>query len=203
MRKAEEYDIKNIKFLHGDILNLSRMEKQFDVVESVGVLHHMSNPLRGLEILVSLLKEGGVFKLGLYGEFGRKHVVAARNLIREMDIDPSVSGMRSFREHIKTSTDPVLYSLTTEFDFYAMSNFRDLVFHTEEHRFTGPELSDVLESSNLHFLDFEYPSEEERKRSEKHYYANGKIELSRNLDFPRYSFWCQKTSTSNQVSTVG
>ena len=85
------------------------------------------------------------------------------NLIREMDIDPSVSGMRSFREHVKTSKDPILYSLTTEFDFYTMSNFRDLVFHTEEHRFTGPELSDVLESSNLHFLDFEYHQERIKK----------------------------------------
>ena len=39
-RKIEELAYKNIKFLHGDILQLKKLNKKFDIIESSGVLHH-------------------------------------------------------------------------------------------------------------------------------------------------------------------
>jgi len=47
MRKAKELNISNIRFRHGDIMEAHRLKGPFDMVQSVGVLHHMKDPLAG------------------------------------------------------------------------------------------------------------------------------------------------------------
>ena len=50
-RKVEESKIDNVEFLHADILKLNNLDKKFDIIECVGVLHHMKYPLKGLKVL--------------------------------------------------------------------------------------------------------------------------------------------------------
>ncbi len=38
---------------------LGGLGRQFDLIECVGVLHHLGDPLAGWRVLVSLLKPGG------------------------------------------------------------------------------------------------------------------------------------------------
>ena len=40
-------------------------------------------------------------------------------------------------------------------DFFALSNFRDLLFHVQEHQFTIPKIVDALDVLNLKFLGFD------------------------------------------------
>ena len=47
--------INNITYLHADILDLENMDRKFDIIESVGVLHHMAEPLKGWQILRRML----------------------------------------------------------------------------------------------------------------------------------------------------
>ena len=42
-------------------------------------------------------------------------------------------------------------------DFYSTSSVRDLLFHTQEHQFTIPQISEILEDLNLEFLGFYSP----------------------------------------------
>ena len=44
--------------MQGDILKLNQLEKQFDIIESAGVLHHMDDPLAGWKVLVDRLRTG-------------------------------------------------------------------------------------------------------------------------------------------------
>ena len=53
-RKIKEAGFRNIELLQSDILNLKNLKRKFDIIESVGVLHHMKEPLKGLEILLDL-----------------------------------------------------------------------------------------------------------------------------------------------------
>ena len=43
------FGIKNIEYLQGDILDLGKLQKKFDLIESSGVLHHMEDPFKGLK----------------------------------------------------------------------------------------------------------------------------------------------------------
>jgi SAM-dependent methyltransferase len=52
-------DIVNVRFVHGDVLNLPFADGEFDVVVSNGVLHHTNGIARGLAELRRVLKRGG------------------------------------------------------------------------------------------------------------------------------------------------
>ena len=199
MRKTREYGVTNIDYIQADILDLELLGKQFDIVESVGVLHHMKDPLLGWKVLESCLKPGGLMKIGLYGEVSRKHIVKARDIISNLKIGTSHKEMVEFREHIKRSTDPTLIPLKREVDFYSTSTYRDLVFHVQEHRFTAPELYRCFNTLDLIFIGFEYPTLEEKKRNQALYPNWGRganCGLSDELDFPTHSFWLQKPLSS-------
>ena len=72
--------------MQADILNLGQLNKQFDIVESVGVLHHMGNPMEGWKVLTDCLKPGGLMKIGLYSELARKNNVKIRNEIKKLGL---------------------------------------------------------------------------------------------------------------------
>ena len=85
-RKTEESGFKNIEFLHADILQLKNLNRKFDVIECMGTLHHMKDPLTGLKILLDLLEPHGFLKLGLYSEISRQHIVKAREFIKKKNL---------------------------------------------------------------------------------------------------------------------
>ena len=61
-RKTKELSIKNIDYMQADILDLKEQTKKFDVIESVGVLHHMKDPMAGWRVLTECLKPGGLMR---------------------------------------------------------------------------------------------------------------------------------------------
>ena len=80
-RKTNELKLGNLKYLQADILHLHQMGKEFDIIESAGVLHHMDEPMAGWKVIVDLLKPGGLMKIGLYSELARHHIVRVRKEI--------------------------------------------------------------------------------------------------------------------------
>ena len=96
MRKAAELRIENLRFLQGDILEAANLGGCFDMIQSIGVLHHMKNPVAGWQVLSDLLREEGVFKGGLYCERGRQGVFAARRAIAEANVASDRAGIAVF-----------------------------------------------------------------------------------------------------------
>ena len=153
-RKIKELKINNVKLIEMDILNVNLLEEKFDIILCSGVLHHMDNPSKGLKALVGILKKNGFLKLGLYSELARKDIVEARNYIAKKNLQVNDDIIRNFRERVISGKLKSLYSLTALKDFYSLSEFRDLCFHTKEHRFTIQELQKTLKSNKLKFLGF-------------------------------------------------
>ncbi len=154
-RKTEELGFKNIEFLHADILQLKNLNRKFDVIECVGTLHHMKDPLTGLKVLLDLLEPHGFLKLGLYSEIARQHIVKAREFIKKKKFKNTIKDIRNCRESIfNEKEDPLLQKVFLSNDFYSTSSVRDLMFHVKEHRFTIPEISKMLKNLNLEFLGF-------------------------------------------------
>ena len=70
-----------------------RLERRFDVIECVGVLHHMEDPVAGWRVLRRLLEPGGYMKIGLYSERARRHIVAARAFLAARGDPPTPAGI--------------------------------------------------------------------------------------------------------------
>ena len=156
-RKTVEFCIENIEYMQADILDLLQLNKQFDIIESGGVLHHMDNPIAGWKVLTECLKPGGLMKIGLYSKVARQHIVKIRREINQKNIRATDPDMRSFRDTIVKSNKDHHKLITASSDFYSLSALKDLLFHVQEHRFTIPLIRSNLDKLGLRFCGFEGP----------------------------------------------
>ena len=153
-RKTIETKINNLKYIQADILNLAHMDEKFDIIESVGVLHHMSKPMAGWEVLTKMIKPSGLMRIGLYSELARQDIVKTRNEIKLLNVGTSEDEMRNFRRTMIDSSKESHQRLTKSDDFFSLSTLRDLIFHIQEHRFTLPQIARCLEDLGLFFCGF-------------------------------------------------
>ncbi len=155
-RKTRELGITNIEYAQGDILKLGDIVRTFDIIESVGVLHHLADPFAGWRILLSRLRPGGFMGLGFYSELARRHVVKAREFIAAHGYSSAPDDIRRFRQDLIAKDMSVELQWLSEMpDFYSMSNCRDLLFHMQEHRLTLAQIESFLAELGLHFMGFE------------------------------------------------
>jgi 2-polyprenyl-3-methyl-5-hydroxy-6-metoxy-1,4-benzoquinol methylase len=154
-RKTQELGIRNIEYAQADILRLSDIARTFDIIESVGVLHHLADPFTGWRALLSLLRPGGFMYLGFYSELARRHVVKAREIIAARGYSSTADDIRRFRRDLARNLEVELQSLGQYPDFFSTSECRDLLFHVQEHRLTISQIQSFLADSGLHFVGFE------------------------------------------------
>jgi len=200
-RKANELKINNIDFIQGDILDLKSIDKKFDIIESVGVLHHMDNPLKGWEILTSCLNNDSLMLIGLYSEKARQHIIQIKNKINKLKIQSNYKNIIKFRKDLIENDSDQWNLIKSSPDFYTVSGVRDLLFHAQEHRFTIKLIKEYLNKLGLIFLGFEDPLVKEKFK--KNYTNNfdlynlNKWEIFEKKN-PRifagmYQFWCMKS----------
>ena len=202
-RKTDELGYTNIEYLHGDILQLRKLNKKFDIIESAGVLHHMNDPVEGLKVLLDILEPHGLLKLALYSEAARRHIVKARELIKKKDLKNTNENIKNFRQDIiNKKVDTLIQDVTLIGDFYSTSGARDLLFHVQEHRFTIPQISKILEDLGLEFLGFSFTNQSIVKNYSKSF-PDDKANISLNnwhqfeIRNPNtfigmYQFWAKK-----------
>jgi SAM-dependent methyltransferase len=153
IRQSRKYNLPNLRFLHGDILNLD-MRGEFDVIEAVGVLHHMRDPLAGLQALRRALKPGGFMNLGLYSRRARANLQAAKELIQRRQIGMSAAELRAVRQEIIRDTTGLMKAPLEAPDFYYTSGFRDFLCHVHEVAFTPAELKPLLKAAGTTLLGY-------------------------------------------------
>ncbi len=201
-RKANELQINNIDFIQGDILDLESIDRKFDIIESVGVLHHMDNPFKGWKILTSCLNNDSLMLIGLYSETARQHIKEIKNKINKLKLQSNSKNIIKFRKDLIENNDDHWNYIKSSPDFYTISGLRDLLFHVQEHRFTISKIKEYLDKLGLIFLGFEDQLVKE----------NFKKKYSKNIDLynldkweeyeknnPRifagmYQFWCMKNN---------
>ena len=138
--------ISNLEYAQADILSLESIGPQFDLIESIGVLHHLKDPAAGARVLVSLLNPNGIIGIGLYSERARHAIVAARRIIAEKGYRPTLEDMRACRQElIRRARSAPSQSVVGFRDFFHAGGCRDLLFHVMEHRFTIAQIKALLE----------------------------------------------------------
>ena len=199
-RKSLEFDVQNIEYKQGDILEIGKLNRQFDIIECFGVLHHMNDPLKGWTKLVDCLKPGGLMGIGLYSELGRQPIVYYRNKIQKTGMATSTQNIKSLRAQIMNESDEFNKQIRSWSDFYSLSELRDLIFHTQEHRFTLQQIKSSLRQLRLSFCGFdakdilgEFKLVHPEKNSEFNLDNWSTFEEKNPRTFSgMYQFWCQK-----------
>ena len=155
-RRTREIGVRNVEYAQADILELAAIDRSFDRIEAVGVLHHLAEPERGWRVLLSLLRPNGNMRIGLYSDAGRRDIVGVRTFIAERGYHPTPEDIRKLRHEILRIYDERGWRTTIQSnDFYNTSGCRDLLFNVMEHRFTIPKIKGFLSEQKLTFLGFD------------------------------------------------
>lgn len=199
-RKSQERGLA-IEYGQADILKLADLGRRFDVIESIGVLHHMADPYAGWKLLLSLLRPGGVMRLGLYSAAARREISALRARIRARGIAGSAEEIRAFRQELLDENPVGLDSVLQAEDFFSVGACRDLLFHVQEQGVTLEQIGAFLKEQHLHFIGFEledivlkayrqrYPKDEAATNLENWAaFEQDKAETFSGM----YAFWIQK-----------
>ena len=164
VRMARRFATRNLSFHQADILELGSLDRRFDLIEAIGVLHHLADPLAGWRALVGLLAPGGTMRVALYSELARRPLAATRDFIQTHGFETTAEGIRRCRRAIlELPEGHPARSVMASDDFYSCSGFRDLVMHVQEHRFTLPQVERCLRDLGLRFQGFECPGDLETR----------------------------------------
>ena len=211
-RMAARFGLDTIAFHQGDILRLGGLSEIYDLIECIGVLHHMAEPEAGFESLLRCLRTGGAIQVMVYASSHRESIIAYRKALGDRAPPEDVVAIRALRQRIIAGNGDVadLQSLTRRPDFYATSGFRDLLLHVQEVSFTLARLRRMVEAAGADFLGFEFTSgrvmqmfhDGEAQRLYRQAYpdettlsdlSNWECLEDRHPGlFNNYCFWCQK-----------
>lgn len=128
-RKSAEMNIANVTYAQADLLEMNT-DRRFDLIEAMGVLHHLADPLAGWRRLLSLLNPRGVMRIGLYSPLARRDLGAARAELKRHGFTPTPDGVRDGRRHLMRISG--FGEVVQRPDFFSVSSCRDLLFHAQE-----------------------------------------------------------------------
>lgn len=200
--KANTLGLNNISFGQGDIMNLDQLDQKFDYIASSGVLHHMEDPKAGWAVLNGLLADNGLMRIALYSRKARWAINDARDYIEKNNIGSDAQSIKEFRvsirDHVKHKS---LKNIFDFYDYYSLSECRDLLFHACEHQYDLLDIKQILDEFSLEFRGFYlgHKTLEKYKRQNKSDEKAVDLKLwdkfeAKNPDTfaAMYTFWCQK-----------
>jgi len=161
----------DVTFALGDLLRLPIEPQSFDIVVSVGVLHHLSNPRDGFTALTRYINDDGMLLGMVYGTFGRWETLCTRDAVKricgELPLSDQLSVMRvsSLANNVGLSHYLQLINRRRKFGPQislmeaglrvikgrSKAYQADSFLHPQDTTYTWAELSDLLEETGWLF----------------------------------------------------
>jgi SAM-dependent methyltransferase len=153
-----------VEFHHLSLYDADRLSGEFDLINCVGVLHHLPDPIRGIQSLAQKLAPGGIMHIFVYGELGRweiKLMQQAIGLLQGEKKGDYQDGVKVGREIFATLPETNRL-VKREQERWSMENTRDECFadmyvHPQEIDYNIDTLFDLIDASGLKFLGFSNP----------------------------------------------
>ena len=154
-RMTKTFAVKNLTLAQGDILDIDSLDRTFDIIESIGVLHHTADPMESWRQLLNVLKPGGLMAVGVYSATARAGLSKYRAGLDHTE-PPSDNVIRTLRHNmIRAPQNDFERSIIQSADFNTLSNLRDLLFNVHEIPLTLHEIRDFIDLQGLRFLGFD------------------------------------------------
>ncbi|WP_159788341.1 class I SAM-dependent methyltransferase [Sodalinema gerasimenkoae] len=157
---AERVRLQNLSIYEGD-----QLETTFDYINCVGVLHHLPDPIAGIQALASRLKPGGLMHVFVYAELGRREIYLAQQalaLLQGGDRHNFKEGVRLGRQLFQALPDSnrlvVEDKRRWSLENHRDANFADMYLHPQEVDYNIETLFELIDASGLSFVGFSNPS---------------------------------------------
>ncbi len=160
-RSGGSDQVRSLRQEQRSLLDLQE-EGHFDYINSVGVLHHLRDPLAGLKALGQRLAPQGLLHLFLYADAGRWEIHRTQQALELLEAGTGADGLRLGRELLSDLPETNRLRRTHEqrwaLDTQADANFADMYLHPQETSYDLEKLMALIKSSGLYFAGFSNPS---------------------------------------------
>ena len=164
-KRCQSSGADRVEFHHLSIYDVDKIPGEFELINCVGVLHHLPDPIRGIEALAKKLAPGGLMHIFVYGELGRWEIQLMQKAIallqgnKRGDYRDGVQVGRQIFASLPENNRIV----KREKERWAMENqrdecFADMYVHPQETDYNIDTLFALIEASGLDFVGFSNPS---------------------------------------------
>ncbi|MBR8827905.1 MAG: methyltransferase domain-containing protein [Gomphosphaeria aponina SAG 52.96 = DSM 107014] len=161
---VKENHKKKVEFHQLKLEEAAKLPGEFDLINSVGVLHHLPNPEEGIKSLANKLRPGGLMHIFVYAELGRFEISLMQQAIallqgeRRGDYQDGVKVGRQLFASLPENNRLVQqekkrWSLENHHD----TCFADMYVHPLEHDYNIETLFKLIDASGLEFIGFSNP----------------------------------------------
>lgn len=153
-----------VEFHHLSLYDVAQLPGEFDLINCVGVLHHLPDPIRGIKALASKLAPGGLMHIFVYAEQGRWEIKLMQEAIALLQGEQR----GNYRDGVQVGRQ--IFSalpennrlVKRELERWSLENqrdecFADMYVHPQEIDYTIDTLFQLIEASELEFIGFSNP----------------------------------------------
>ena len=163
--RCQRSGANRVQFHHLSLYDVEQLPGEFNLINCVGVLHHLGEPIRGIQALAKKLAPGGLMHIFVYGELGRWEIQLMQKAIALLQGDKRGDyrdGVQVGRR-IFTSLPENNRLVKREKERWSLENqrdecFADMYVHPQEIDYNIETLFELINASGLDFVGFSNPS---------------------------------------------
>src|SRR5262249_1101918 len=147
----QKYDLHNLETRELPIENVSDLDRDFDLIISTGVLHHLADPDKGLRALRSVLRPDGAMYLMLYAPYGRTGVHMLQEYCQRLEIKPWPQEIRDLTLALKELPPhhPLVGMVRGARESLDAGALVDALLNPRDRTYSVPQLFEFLERNGL------------------------------------------------------
>jgi SAM-dependent methyltransferase len=152
----EKYGLHNLELHRLPIEEVGSLGRDFDLVVSTGVLHHLADPLVGARALATCLRPEGVLALMLYARYGRIGVEMMQAVFRDLGLRQNEASVLMVREAIAAleQDHPLRSYLAIAPDLQYDAGLVDTFLHGRDRSYTVEDCLDLVSGAGLVFQEW-------------------------------------------------
>jgi SAM-dependent methyltransferase len=94
----DKHGLRNLQLRRLPIEELPTLGRDFDLIVSTGVLHHLADPQAGMNAVAGCLRPDGAFGVMLYAKYGRLGIDMLQSIFRDLELEPNESSIALVRK---------------------------------------------------------------------------------------------------------
>lgn len=152
----EKYGLKNLELHRVPIEEVGSLGRDYDLVISTGVLHHMASPETGMRALAACLRPDAVAAIMLYARYGRIGVEMLQGMFRDLGLsqdEPSLAVVKAAIAALPQD-HPLRSYLAVAPDLQFDAGLVDTFLHGRDRSYTVAECLDLVAAGGLVFQDW-------------------------------------------------
>jgi SAM-dependent methyltransferase len=151
----DKYAMNNLSLHHLPIEEVGSLGRDFDLIISTGVLHHLADPNKGMSALSACLRQEGVIALMLYASYGRIGVEMMQSVFRELGLQQNDRSVLMVKDALQVLPDnhPVRSYISIAPDLQFDAGLVDTFLHGRDRSYNVRDCIDLVTSSGLVFQE--------------------------------------------------